>query len=147
MIRKETIWKGSEAILKITGAIQNLHINSELKLLKRRLLKSHQKAQKIHEKLSLNSSSGEFHQFRKCCKRYYFQQIVFNRLGLEKTAKQNKKLYKLTEYLGKEHNLHLFYQYVCVHFTELSQLSQSFFMLKIRKLRKYILKLYPKINY
>jgi CHAD domain-containing protein len=147
IVSKETIRKGNEAIIKITEAIQNLHINSVLKLLKRRLLKSFRKSQKLYERLSLNSSSDEFHQFRKWCKRFYFQQVAFNQLGFKKTSKQNKKLYKLTEYLGKEHDLHLFYQYLSFHFAELSQLSQSLFMHKIKKLRRNVLMLYPKINY
>jgi len=146
-IGEETIRNWNEAILKIIEAIQNLHINSDLKLLKRRLLKSYQKTNKLFEKLSLNSSTDEFHQFRKCCKRLYFQQVAFNRLGFEKNSKQNKKLYKLTEYLGKEHDLNLFYQYLSFNFTILSQLSRSYFNRRIRKLRKNILMVYPQINY
>lgn len=147
IVGKETIQKGIEAILKIIEAIQNLEVNSELKLLKRRLLKSHQKTQDIYKKLTLNSSSDEFHVFRKWCKRFYFQQAVFNRLGFTRTSKQNKKLYKITEDLGKEHDLNLFNQYLSVHFAELSKLSRSFFYKRIRKLRKSILMVYPKINY
>lgn len=146
-IGEETIRNWNEAILKIIEAIQNLHINSDLKLLKRRLLKGYQKSNKLFEKLSLNSSTDEFHQFRKCCKRLYFQQVAFNRLGFEKNSKQNKKLYKLTEYLGKEHDLNLFYQYLSFNFTILSQLSRSYFNRRIRKLRKNILMVYPQINY
>jgi len=146
-VGKETILNWNEAILKIIESIQNLHINSDFKLLKRRLLKSYQKSNKLFEKLSLNSSSDEFHQFRKWCKRLYFQQVAFNRLGFEKTSKQNRKLYKLTEYLGKEHDLNLFYQYLSFHFAILSQLSRSYFNRRIRKLRKNILMVYPQINY
>ena len=146
-IGKEAILNGNEAILKINEAILNLPINSELKLLKNRLLKSYKKSQKLYKRLSLNSSSDQFHEFRKWCKRFYLQQAAFNRLGLNKTYKQNKKLYKLTEYVGKEHDLQLFIKYLSVHFVKLSQLSHSFFKRKTRKLKKKILILYPKIEY
>lgn len=49
-VTRENIRNWNEAILKIIEAIQNLHINSDLKLLKRRLLKSHQKSQKNYKK-------------------------------------------------------------------------------------------------
>ncbi|HAH23611.1 MAG TPA: hypothetical protein DCL77_07620 [Prolixibacteraceae bacterium] len=147
IVRKEAIQKGNEAILKVLEEMQNSHINSELKLLKRRHLESLKKTQKLFKRLSLKSSSEEFHQFRKYCKRFYLQQLVFNRLGLKKTYKQNKKLDQLTEYLGKEHDLHLFNQYLSVHFADLLPLLRLHFMLKIRKLKKNTLMLYPKINY
>jgi CHAD domain-containing protein len=147
IVSEETIRKEKEVILKIWQEIQNQHINSELKLLKRRLLKSYQKSQKLFNKLNLNSTSDEFHQFRKYCKRFYLQHVAFNKLGFEKTSKQNKKLYQLTEYLGKEHDLHLLYEYLSIHVSVLSPVSQSFFILIIRKLRKNVLSIYPKINY
>lgn len=147
IVDEETIQKGKEAILKIWEEIQNQHINSELILLKRRLLKSYQKSHKLFKKLNLNSSTEEFHEFRKSCKRFYLQHVAFNRLGFEKTSKQNKKIYKLTDSLGKEHDLNLLFEYLGAHFTELSQISQSFFIQKIRKFRKNNLNLYPKINY
>ena len=147
MDRKEAIQKGNEAILKINEVILNLPINSELKLLKRRLLNSYQKSQKLYKRLNLHSSSDQFHEFRKWCKRFYLQQAAFNRLGLSKTYKHNKKVYKLTEYLGKEHDLQLFIEYLNVHFPKLSQLSHSFFKRKTKNLRKKILMLYPKIEY
>jgi CHAD domain-containing protein len=143
---EETVRKGKEAILKIWEEIQNQNINSELILLKRRLFKSYQKSHKLFKKLNLNSSTEEFHEFRKSCKQFYLQQVVFNRLGFEKTSKQNRKFYKLTEYLGKEHDLNLLFEYLRVYFTELSQILQSFFIQKIRKLRRNNLNLYSKIN-
>ncbi len=147
IVNEETVRKGKEAIIKIWEEIQNQHINSELILLKRRLSKSYQKSHKLFKKLNLNSSTEEFHEFRKSCKRFYLQHIVFNRLGFEKTSKQNKKVYQLTEYLGKEHDLNLLFEYLGVHFTELSQILQSFFIQKIRKLRRNNMNLYSKINY
>lgn len=147
MDRKEAIQKGNEAIQKINEVLLHVPINSELKLLKRRLLNSYQKSQKLYKRLTLNSSSDQFHEFRKWCKRFYLQQAAFNRLGLSKTYKQNKKLYKLTEYLGKEHDLQLFIEYLNVHFTELSQSSHSFFKRKTKNLRKKIFMLYPEIEY
>jgi len=147
IFNEKVIRKGKEAILEIWEEIQNLHINSELILLKKRLIKSYQKSHKLFRKLNLNSSTEEFHEFRKSCKRFYLQHVVFNRLGFEKTSKQNKKIYKLTEYLGKEHDLNLLFEYLNVHFTELSQISQSFYIQKTRTLRKNNLNLFPKINY
>lgn len=147
IVNEEAIRKGKEAILKIWEDIQNRHINSELILLKMRLSKSYQKSHKLFKKLNLNSSTEEFHEFRKSCKRFYLQHAAFNRLGFEKTSKQNKKIYQLTEYLGKERDLDLLFEYLSVHFAELAHISQSFFIQKIRKFRKNNLNLYPKINY
>ena len=145
--REETIRQGNETVLSTMEAIKNCNLNSELKLLNRRHLKSYQKSQKIFKKLSLNSSSEDFHEFRKSCKRFYLQQLVFNKLGFEKTSKKNKKFYQLTEYLGKEHDLNLSYHYLGVYSTELAKLSRSFFMRKIKKLRENVLRRYPEINY
>jgi hypothetical protein len=49
--------------------------------------------------------------------------------------------------LGNEHDLQVFYQYLSTHFPELSQLSEALFRLKIKRLRKKVLTLYPKISY
>ena len=144
--REETIRKGNEAFLRTMDEIINCNINSELKLLNRKHLRSYQKSQKIFKKLSLNSSSEEFHEFRKSCKRFYLQQFVFDKLGFEKTIKKNKKLYLLTEYLGKEHDFNLLYHYLSLYSTELAKLSRSFFVRKIKNLRKNILRRYPEIE-
>jgi len=144
--RNDTIQQGSESIIKIAESFNSFEINSKHKPLKRKLLISFKKSQRLFKKLNLTSSSDEFLEFRKWCKIYYFKQAVLNRIGSEKTFKQDKKLYKLTEYLGNEHDLQLFYQYLNMHFTELSKISESFFRLKIKKLRKKVLMLYPKIN-
>jgi len=72
---------------------------------------------------------------------------MINRIGSAKKNKKNKKLYKLTEFLGKEHDLQMFCSYLSTHYPEISQFSKSLFSLKINKLRKKALRLYPKIVY
>ena len=144
---KETIQKGMESITKLTEELNNLDVNFKHKPLKRRLFISFQKSQRLYKKLNLSSSADEYHRFRKWCKIFYHQQIILNRIGSEKTSKKSKKLYKLTEFLGNEHDLQVFYQYLSTHFPELSQLSEALFMLKIKRLRKKVLTLYPKISY
>jgi len=144
--RNEKIQSGKESILKLTEELSNLDINLKHKPLKRRLLISFQRSRRIFKKLSLRSSADEYHRFRKWCKIFYHQQIILNRIGSEKTSKKHKKLYKLTEFLGNEHDLQVFYQYLSTHFPELSQLSEGLFKLKIKGLRKKALALYPKIS-
>lgn len=144
--RNETIQSGKESIIKLTEELINLDVNFKHKPLKKRLFISFQKSPKLYKKLSLSSSAGEYHRFRKWCKIFYHQQIILNRIGSEKTSKKNKKLYKLTEFLGNEHDLQVFYEYLSTHFPELSQLSEALFILKIKRIRKKALALYPKIN-
>jgi len=62
------------------------------------------------------------------------------------SSKNNKRLCKLTEYLGKEHDLQMFYEYMVQHFAGLSCTYEPFFKLKIKKLRKKILAIYPKLT-
>jgi len=107
---------------------------------------SFDKSRRLFKKLNISSSAEEYHRFRKWCKIYYHQLLVLNRIGLEKMSKKNKKLYKLTEFLGDEHDLQEFYQYLLTYFPELSQLSEAMFRLEIKKLRKKALALYPKIS-
>ena len=145
--RNETIQSGKESIIKLTEELSNLDINFRHKPLQRRLLISFQKSRRLFKKLSLHSSADEYHRFRKWCKIFYHQQIILNRSGTERMSKKNKKLYKLTEFLGNEHDLQVFYQYLSTHFPELSQLSEDLFRLKIKSLRKKALALYPKICY
>ena len=144
---KETIQQGKKSILKLTEELNNLDVNFKHKPLRRRLIISFQKSRSLFKKLSLSSSAEEYHRFRKWCKIFYHQQQVLNQIKSEKTSKKNKKLYKLTEFLGSEHDLQVFYQYLSMHFPELSQLSEAMFRLKIKKLRKKVLALYPKISY
>jgi len=144
---QETIRSGKELILRLTEELSNLDINFRYKLLKRRLQISFQKSQLLFKGINLHSSVDEYHRFRKWCKIFYHQLLVLNRIGLEKTSKKYKKLYKLTEFLGNEHDLQVFYQYLTTHFPELSQLSETLFRLKIKKIRKKALALYPKISY
>jgi len=144
---QETIRSGKELILRLTEELSNLDINFRYKLLKRRLQISFQKSQLLFKGINMHSSADEYHRFRKWCKIFYHQLLVLNRIGLEKTSKKYKKLYKLTEFLGNEHDLQVFYQYLTTHFPELSQLSETLFRLKIKKIRKKALALYPKISY
>lgn len=146
-IDKERIQQGNESIVKLTETLNNLHVSFKFKPLKRRLLISFQKSKRLFKMLNLNSTAGEYHAFRKWCKIYYFQQAALNRIGSVKTSGKNKKLFKLTEYLGKEHDLQLFYQYLTAHFPELSQLSETLLRFKIKRIRKKVLMLYPKISY
>jgi len=143
---KETIQQGKESILKLTEEFNNLDINIKHKPLKRRLLISFQKSQRLFKKLNLTSSADEYHRFRKWCKIFYHQQLVLNQIKSAKTPKKNNKLYKLTEFLGNEHDLQMFYQFLSTHFPELSQLSDTMFRLEIKRLRKKVLSLYPKIS-
>ena len=143
----ETILHGNDSIIEFTESLNNSNFNTEPKLLKRKLSVSIRKCKRLFMKLKLNSSADEFHEFRKWCKIYYFQQAALYRIGKGKTPKKNIKLYTLTEYLGREHDLQVFYQYLVTHFPVISFTSESFFKLKIKKLRKKILGLYPKVNY
>lgn len=144
---KETVQPGKESILKLTEELHDLDVNFKYKLLNRELLKSSKKTRRLFKNLNLSSSSDKIHDFRKWCKIFYLQQEALNRVVSVKTSQQNKKLFKLTEYLGNEHDLQLFYQYLTLHFTELSKKSAPFFSLEIRKVRKKALALYPKISY
>jgi len=144
--RIEIIQQGKESITKLTDELSNLDISFNHKHLKKRILISFQKSRRLFKKLNISSSSHKFHKFRKWCKIFYHQQIILNRIGSEKTSKKSKKLYKLTEYLGNEHDLQVFHQYLSTHFPELSQLSEAMFRSKIKRLRKKALALYPKFN-
>jgi len=143
---KETIQQGKESILRLTEELSNLDVNFKHKPLKRKLMINFQKSQRLFKELNLTSSAEEYHRFRKWCKIFYHQRLVLNQIKSEKTSKNDKKLYKLTEFLGNEHDLQLFYQYLSTHFPELSQLSEALFRLKIKRLRKKALALYPKIS-
>jgi len=143
----ETVQTGKESITKLTEVLCSLDFNFEYKPLRRRLIIGFQKSRRLFKKLNLCSSSCDYHRFRKWCKIYYNQQIILDRIESEKTPGKNKKLYKLTEFLGDEHNLQVFYQYLSTHFPVLSQLSEAMFRSKIKRLRKKVLALYPKISY
>jgi len=147
-IVNETIQQGDKAILKLTETHNDFHVSYKPKRLKRMLLKSFKKSERLFKKLRLTSSHEAYHGFRKWCKIFYYQLAVLHRIELVNSSKNNKRLYKLTDYLGKEHDLQLFFQYLVVHFPEFSVSSESFFRLRIKKLRKKILVLYPRlINY
>lgn len=134
--RDETVQSGKESITKLTEELSSLDFNFAYKPLRRRLIISFQKSRRLFKRLSLSSSAEEFHRFRKWCKIFYHQQIILDRIGSKKTSGKNKKLYKLTELLGNEHDLQMFYQYLSTHFPELSKLSEALFRLKIKRLRK-----------
>jgi len=144
--RDETVQSGKESILKLIEELCSLDFNFEHKSLRRRLVISCQKSRRLFRKLSLSSSSCDYHRFRKWCKIYYHQQIILDRIASERTPRKYKKLYKLTEFLGDEHNLQVFSQYLSTYFPILSQLSEVLFRSKIKRLRKKALALYPKIS-
>jgi len=144
--KDETDHSGKESITKLTEELSTLDFNFGHKSLRRRHIISCQKTRRLFKKLTLYSSAGEYHRFRKWCKIYYHQQIILDRIASKKTPGKYSKLYKLTELLGDEHNLQVFYQYLSMHFPELSQLSEALFRLKIKRLRKKALAIYPKIS-
>ncbi len=142
----ETIQKGNESILKLTETITNFEVTSEPKRLKRKLSVSFRKAKKIFIKLKTNSSADDYHEFRKWCKIFYFQQAALHRIGKGRAPKKHLQLYNLTECLGKEHDLQMLFEYMVLHFAGLSCTYEPFFKLKIKKLRKKVLALYPKVT-
>ena len=145
--RNETILSRNQSISKLKDSTNELNISIEFKSIKSRLSKKFKKCELLFKGLTLSSSYKEFHQFRKCCKQLYFQHAVLNKIGLEKTHKPNKRLLKLTEQLGNEHDLEMLHQYLKDYFKELDEATISIFTLRIEKLRRKILRLYPKIHY
>ncbi|NEW85356.1 MAG: CHAD domain-containing protein [Mariniphaga sp.] len=143
----ETIQQGNKSILKLTETLTNFEVTSDPKRLRRKLSVSFRRAKKLFIKLKTNSSADDFHEFRKWCKIFYFQQAALHRLGKGRAPKKNIQLYILTEYLGKEHDLQMLFEYMVLHFAVLSCTYEPFFKLKIKKLRKKVLALYPKVNY
>jgi CHAD domain-containing protein len=144
---KAIIQEGNASIILIIETFNKSNIQSEFKLLKKKLSNTFQKSQKIFKKLSLTSSSEKFHEFRKCCKSLYLQETVINRIGFEKPNKQFKKLYKLTEYLGNEHDIQLLNKNLKIHFPEFTKKINKFLILEILKLRKKVFKLYSDLQY
>jgi CHAD domain-containing protein len=145
--REGTIQTTKESIIQLSKELSDLDITIKNKPLKRRLLISFSKSQRLFKKLKPGSTANQYHQFRKWCKIFYYQRIVLNRTESDKMSKERKKLYKLTEFLGNEHNLQVFLQYLSIHFPEFSKLSEAVIMLKIKRIRKKALNLYPKISY
>jgi CHAD domain-containing protein len=144
---EKAIQFGNEGIIKIKEGINQININIEPKFIKKRLSKNYLKVERIFKKLNTKSSPDEYHKLRKYCKYLYYQQVMLNNIGIEETSKQNKKLFKLTEYLGNEHDLELFYQYLEIHFAELSHITYRYFRSKIKRLRKKVVSQYPLVNY
>ena len=145
--KEGTIQTTKESIIQLTQELSNLDITIKNKPLKRRLLISFNKSQRLFKNLKPGSTANKYHQFRKWCKIFYYQQTVLNGIESVKRSGKYKKLYKLTELLGNEHNLQLFYQYLSTHFPELSKLSEAVIRLKIKRIRKKALNLYSKICY
>lgn len=145
--RNEIILTGDLSFGKLYESDHELNIYIEPKSLKNRLAKNFKKSERLYKGLTISSSYEEFHQFRKCCKKLYFQHAVLNKIGLEKTYTYNKKLFKLTEYLGYEHDLALLQQYLEDQFKEIAEITNSILTFKTEKLKRKILRLYPKIYY
>lgn len=143
---KEVIGKLNGSIIKISATINNSSVYSDLRSLKNSYKKTFQKTKQWFKKLTLDSSMEDFHKFRKWCKFFYFQQIVLLNLDLEKVSlKENKKILKLSEFLGDEHDLQVLLQYLRINFTDLYEKAKPILLLKIKILRKKVLLLYPKI--
>jgi len=143
---KETIGEFRKSTLEISATIHSLEIIADLKLLKQRRWKIFKKTMQLFEKLTLASTAEDFHKFRKWSRYFYFQLKVFNLLGLEKVPlKEVKRLHKVTTYLGDEHDLQLFYQYLRKQHPNVFGIVEPFLLLKINKLRRKVMELYPKV--
>jgi CHAD domain-containing protein len=135
----------NERIDEVIEVIMNSDHQAEPEFLRRRLMKSYQKGRKCMIKLKHSSSSNKFHEFRKWCKILYLQQTAISKTGLQKTSQQKKKLYKLTEYLGKEHDFQQFYEYLNIYFVGLTPVIEPSVRVHILSLRKRILNLAPRL--
>ncbi|MFZ4399192.1 MAG: CHAD domain-containing protein [Bacteroidales bacterium] len=145
--KKDILIQGNSSIINMIDTFNKTYIYSDIKSLNNSVLNTFKKSKRLYKKLSLSSSSEDFHKFRTCCKDYYLQQSVLILNELRNPSNHIKSLYKLTEYLGQEHDLQLFRDYLKIHFPELSKLSNPFIKLKIKGLRIKILNLYPNIKY
>ena len=135
----------AEEFIRLTDAIAGLELNAGYQYLKWRIKTNYRTCNRLFYKLKLMSTHEEFHQFRKCTKRLYLQQDALKRMGFPKIVKHPKQLFKVTEYLGKEHDLQLFYEYLNIYFVGLTPEAKTFIKYKINKIRKKILKQYPQI--
>jgi len=143
---KDTIRQLRESIITISISVENSHISSDLKLLEKSHRKTVQKTKQLFKTLTLSSSAEDYHKFRKWCRYLYFQEAVLKRLDKKKgVSKEIGKLHKITDYLGYEHDLQLFYLYLRKQFTDMFEIIQPFLLLKIKKLRKKVLALKPGI--
>jgi hypothetical protein len=121
-------------------------IHSKMKELNKAKSKTFQKTRVLLNSLNFSSSSVDYHKARKWCRYYYYQEDIFNDSDFEKVSlEQKNKIHKLTEYLGNEHDLQLFYNYLSLNFTNASGQLQPYLFSKINRLRKKILTLYPDI--
>jgi hypothetical protein len=127
-------------------AVNNSFRNCNFKILKDNNKYTFQMTQRLYKGLKLSSSSDDYHKFRKWCIFFHFQQTALYSIGFEKISPKNDhKFHKLTEYLGNEHDLQIFHEYLKTNFSDLSEKLGPFFLLKINRLREKVLLLYPKI--
>jgi hypothetical protein len=95
----------NESVITFLTAIKNGAINSDQRSLNKWHHKTFQKSNYLFKGLTLASSPGEYHQFRKWG-RYYFQQSILGNLALQKTRlKEISNLHKIIELLGYEYGL------------------------------------------
>jgi len=134
-----------EEFILLTDAIAGLDLNAGHRHLKKRIEAKYKTSKRLFDKLKLSSSHEEFHQFRKCTKQLYLQQAALKHTGFPKIVKHPNLLFKVTEYLGKEHDLQMFYEYLNIYFVGLTPEAKPFIKYKINKIRKKILKQYPQI--
>jgi hypothetical protein len=134
------------SIDKIALAINQSSVNSDLEILQKRHKKTLQKTKQLFEVLTINSNANDFHRLRRWSRYLYLQQSIFEREGfLKVSSKKNKLLHELNDYLGEEHDLQSFFQYLKENFTSISKMAEPIFIEKIDKLREKILKQYPAI--
>lgn len=141
---KETIRQLNESALEISTTLENLDFKNSL--LKKNYTRTFRKTKKLFKNLTLNSPSADYHKFRIWCKNFYLQHSALHSLGLQmKPSCKAKKIDKITEYLGDEHDLELFYQYMRKNSMKFSNNVNLYFLVKIKKLRSKAIHQYLKI--
>ncbi len=134
------------SIDKIALAFNESSVNSDLEILQKRHKKTLQKTKQLFEVLTINSNANDFHRLRRWLRYFYLQESIFEREGFLKiSSKKNKLLHELNDYLGEEHDLQSFFQYLKGNFRSLSKRAEPIFIERIDKLRKKILKQFPAI--
>ena len=142
----ETLRHLNNLSLKLFEVIHFSDTTSTQNSLKKEHLKTFQKTQKLFNKLRQTSSSENFHKCRKWARYLYLQEKALSRFKLEiLQPKEIKRLHKLTGYLGNEHDLQVFNKYLKAHFYDLSGTLRPLVLLKIQKMRRKALGLYPEI--
>lgn len=144
----EAIKQLKNSVLSISEAIDSSNVYSDMKWFKKRYRKIFQKTRPLFHALTLDSSPEDFHEFRKVTRSLYFQQAAIKDLEPGKVSLTDaRKLHKLTEHLGNEHDLQLFYRYLKEQFPEMYENIQPFLLVRIKKLRKKAMILFPSLTF